>query len=45
MINGAGVAGLAIAELLCELGFNNMIVCDTAGAIYKGRTNNMNKAK
>lgn len=36
VINGAGAAGTAIGELLLKLGLNNLIMCDKAGAIYKG---------
>lgn len=37
VINGAGAAGLAVAELLLEYGCKNIIVCDSQGAIYRGR--------
>ncbi|MGN1089435.1 MAG: NADP-dependent malic enzyme [Huintestinicola sp.] len=37
VINGAGAAGAAIAKLLAASGFENIIVCDRKGAIYKGR--------
>ena len=36
VINGAGAAGTAIGELLLKLGLKNLIMCDKAGAIYKG---------
>ena len=36
VINGAGAAGTAIGELLLKLGLENLIMCDKAGAIYKG---------
>jgi len=45
MINGAGAAGVAIAKLLLSVGVTRMIVCDTAGAIYRGRTAQMNSLK
>jgi len=38
-INGAGAAGTAIAKLLLAYGFKNVVVADSQGAIYKGRTN------
>ncbi|MDB4939837.1 MAG: NAD-dependent malic enzyme [Candidatus Doudnabacteria bacterium] len=38
IMNGAGAAGTAVTELLLEYGFGNVIVCDSAGAIYSGRT-------
>jgi len=37
VINGAGAAGTAVAELILAYGIKNIIVCDTQGAIYKGR--------
>jgi len=37
IVNGAGAAGLTIARLLAAFGVKNVIVCDTKGAIYKGR--------
>lgn len=44
LINGAGAAGLAITDLLLNYGFKNIIVCDSHGAIYEGRTD-LNEAK
>ncbi|WP_437186076.1 NAD-dependent malic enzyme [Planctomicrobium sp. SH668] len=45
VINGAGAAGVAIAKLLLLVGVKRMIVCDTAGAIHKARTDKMNSLK
>lgn len=47
VINGAGAAGIACADLLKTYGVepNNIILCDTAGVIYKGRTKGMNTWK
>jgi malate dehydrogenase (oxaloacetate-decarboxylating)(NADP+) len=47
VINGAGAAGIAIAKLLLLVGAKkeNLILCDTKGVIYKGRTEGMNKYK
>ncbi len=45
VISGAGAAGIACCKTLIEIGVKNMIVCDTAGSIYEGRTNNMNPVK
>ncbi|MDR0137580.1 malic enzyme-like NAD(P)-binding protein [Metabacillus idriensis] len=45
VINGAGAAGIAITKLLLEMGAENVIMCDTKGAIYKGRTAGMNPMK
>jgi malate dehydrogenase (oxaloacetate-decarboxylating) len=38
VINGAGAAGTAIAKLLHNYGFKNILVCDSWGAITKDRT-------
>src|SRR5471030_2332452 len=45
--NGAGAAGIACLELLKAIGFtpNNLILCDTKGVIYQGRTDGMNQWK
>ncbi len=45
--NGAGAAGIACLELLRSIGFKpeNLILCDTKGVIYKGRTEGMNQWK
>jgi malate dehydrogenase (oxaloacetate-decarboxylating)(NADP+) len=45
--NGAGAAGIACLELLRAVGFRpeNMILCDTKGVIYEGRTEGMNQWK
>lgn len=45
VINGAGAAGMAIARFLLKYGFKNIILCDTAGAIYAGRSQRMNPIK
>ena len=40
VINGAGSAGISCVEVLKALGFapNNVMLCDTKGVIYRGRT-------
>ncbi|MGE3149574.1 MAG: phosphate acyltransferase, partial [Pseudorhodoplanes sp.] len=45
--NGAGAAGIACLELLQAFGFSpeNLILCDTKGVIYQGRTEGMNQWK
>ena len=45
--NGAGAAGIACLELLKSIGFKpeNLILCDTKGVIYQGRTDGMNQWK
>ncbi|MGM0923007.1 MAG: NAD(P)-dependent malic enzyme [Bacillota bacterium] len=45
VINGAGAAGIAITKLLLEMGAENVIMCDTKGAIFKGRSAGMNPMK
>ena len=35
--SGAGAAGIAIIKLLMALGLRDVVLCDRAGAIYKGR--------
>jgi malate dehydrogenase (oxaloacetate-decarboxylating)(NADP+) len=45
--NGAGAAGIACLELVKAIGFtpDNVILCDTKGVIYQGRTDGMNQWK
>ena len=45
--NGAGAASIACVELLKVMGVkaNNVILCDRAGPIYKGRKESMNQWK
>lgn len=43
--NGAGAAGIAIIKLLHSYGVDDIIMCDTKGAIYEGRTEGMNTIK
>ncbi len=45
VMNGAGAAGIAVSTLLIGYGYKNFIVCDTKGAIYKGRKEGMNPFK
>ncbi|HVT55094.1 MAG TPA: NADP-dependent malic enzyme, partial [Xanthobacteraceae bacterium] len=47
VVNGAGAAGIACVELLKALGMQpqNVILCDTKGVVYKGRTEGMNQWK
>lgn len=47
VFNGAGAAALACIGLLIDLGVNkkNIILCDTKGVVYKGRTEGMNQWK
>ncbi|MCO6187370.1 NADP-dependent malic enzyme [Rhizobium sp. L1K21] len=45
--NGAGAAAIACIELIKSMGFapENVILCDTKGVIYQGRTEGMNQWK
>jgi len=47
VFNGAGAAGIACAKIYNALGVKreNMILCDSKGVIYKGRTEGMNPYK
>ena len=45
VVNGAGAAGMAIARMLIEHHFGDIILCDRAGAIYNGRADHMNPWK
>jgi malate dehydrogenase (oxaloacetate-decarboxylating)(NADP+) len=47
VVNGAGAAGIACANMALVLGADpkKMIVCDTKGVIFTGRTDGMNKFK
>lgn len=43
--NGAGAAGVAIVKLLLHMGVKDVILCDTKGIIYEGRSFGMNPFK
>jgi malate dehydrogenase (oxaloacetate-decarboxylating)(NADP+) len=47
VVNGAGASAIACVELFKALGVPhaNVIMCDTKGTIYKGRTEGMNQWK
>lgn len=45
VINGAGAAGIAILRILLHQGYKNIVVCDSTGIIYSGRTKGMNPIK
>lgn len=47
VLNGAGAAGIACIRLMTNYGVKkeNVIVCDTRGVVYKGRTAGMNEHK
>lgn len=43
--SGAGAAGIAIIKLLYHYGVRDIIMCDSKGAIFEGRTYGMNGVK
>ncbi len=47
VINGAGAASIACADLMQAMGVNgnNIIMCDSKGVIYRGRQEGMNQWK
>ncbi|WP_022664814.1 malic enzyme-like NAD(P)-binding protein [Desulfospira joergensenii] len=47
VFNGAGAAGISCAKLFMAMGVKqeNIIMCDSKGVIFKGRTQGMNKYK
>jgi malate dehydrogenase (oxaloacetate-decarboxylating)(NADP+) len=47
MINGAGASAIACAKLFMDLGIEreNLVVCDSKGVIFEGRTEGMNPYK
>lgn len=45
VVSGAGAAAISITKLLMTAGVKNAILCDRKGAIYEGRTENMNWIK
>jgi malate dehydrogenase (oxaloacetate-decarboxylating)(NADP+) len=47
VVNGAGAAAIACVELLKAMGVrpNHVILCDTKGVVYQGRTEGMNQWK
>jgi len=45
VVSGVGAAGVACSKIIMLAGVQNVIGVDRAGAIYKGRTENMNIVK
>jgi len=47
VVNGAGAAGIACLDLMVAIGLprSKIILCDTKGVIYRGRTQGMNQWK
>lgn len=40
VINGAGAAGISIAKLIHQMGFGDIILCNSKGAVYEGAPTN-----
>ena len=45
VVNGVGAAGVACTKIIMAAGVTNVIGCDQAGAIYRGRREHMNSVK
>ena len=45
VVNGVGAAGVACSKIVMAAGVTNIVGCDQTGAIYEGRTGNMNWVK
>ncbi len=45
VVNGAGAGATAVSKLIIKAGAKNLIMCDTKGAIFQGRTLGMNAMK
>ena len=45
VVNGIGAAGVACTKIIQAAGVKNVVGCDTKGAIFRGRTENMNWVK
>src|SRR4026207_495190 len=45
IVDGVGAAGVACTKIIMAAGVKNVIGCDQAGALYRGRRENMNWVK
>lgn len=45
VMNGVGAAGVATGKIILSAGVGDLIMCDSRGIIYRGRTEGMNPAK
>lgn len=45
VVSGFGAAGVACSRLLLSVGVKNLVACDRAGAVYRGRQEHMNASK
>ena len=44
VINGTGAAGIGIAKMFLDYGLKNIVMCDTKGIVYEGRSD-LNESK
>ena len=45
VFSGVGAAGVTVSKIFMDYGVTNLIGCDRRGAVYRGRTENMNFMK
>ena len=45
VVNGVGAAGVACSKIVMAAGVKNIVGCDQTGALYEGRSENMNWVK
>ena len=45
VVNGVGAAGTACTKIMMAAGVRHVIGCDVGGALYRGRTDQMNEAR
>jgi malate dehydrogenase (oxaloacetate-decarboxylating) len=45
VVNGVGAAGVACSKIVMAAGVKNIVGCDHSGALFEGRTENMNWVK
>ncbi len=45
VVNGAGAAAIAVTKFLLSAGAQHIMLCDSKGIVYEGRSENMNSAK
>lgn len=45
VVNGIGAAGVACSKIVMAAGVKNIVGCDTTGALFQGRKENMNWVK
>jgi malate dehydrogenase (oxaloacetate-decarboxylating) len=45
VVNGVGAAGVACSKIIMAAGVKHIVGCDQHGALYRGRTENMNWVK